>query len=82
MPSQADFLLPSADPLWDHPIEEFIIYFPGEIKFNGGGSMTRDDHYLSAGAGMYLAVPQLPADRQAHRKWGQRGTPASRRISG
>lgn len=31
-------------------------------------SVTREDHYLSAdsGADPHLAVPQLPADRQAH----------------
>ncbi len=29
--------------------------------------MTQEDHYLStdSGTGLYLAIPQLPADRQA-----------------
>lgn len=45
----------------------FIIYFSDKIKYSGRGSVTREDHYLSTDSGMdpYLAVPQLPADRQA-----------------
>lgn len=65
VPSQVGFLLWSADPLWDQPMEEFNIYFPGEIRFNRSWSMTRDDHYLSAGADVHLGVPQLLPDRQA-----------------
>lgn len=39
--------------------------------------MTQEDHYLStdSSTGLYLAVPQLPADRQAR---GNRVTPKSK----
>lgn len=72
----------SADALWDHLMDEFVICFPGEIKSNSRGSVTRDDHYLSAGADVRLGVPQLPADRRASRKRGQCETPASQRLLG